>query len=113
MVQFLFWSVYEKLWTNPLWPSVTETFRGLGLFYSDEGVYIKHFYNPLHTGSVTKKRLKNTNCLDGKCSDQNCSHRQWHEFVTETEEYEFVKEFWQLTPQRESGLKCYKYDITA
>ncbi len=30
-------------------------------------------------------------CMDAKCLDQNSSHRQRHEFVTETWEYKFMK----------------------
>ncbi len=56
---------------------------------------------PLHSGCVTTKWHKNAICSDAKYLDQNSSHRQWHEFATKTQKYEFVKEFWQPTLKRE------------
>ncbi len=48
--------------------------------------------------------------LEHESSDQNSSHRQRHEFVTETQEYEFVRVS-NSSSHKEKSYKCYKYDI--
>ncbi len=56
---------------------------------------------------------KNTNCSHADISDQKYSHQQWQEFVTETGEYEFVKEFWQLTSRQSFLLLAWKVNAVA
>ncbi len=65
-------------------------------FRKTECVNVKSLVVPfkgLYTGHVANKQRENTNYSDATYSDQNSSHWQRHEFVTDTQEHEFAKEF--------------------